>query len=110
MMLRISLDHLSALVHTEQHIEGTAGVPGHHDGPPASADAVEVQGDPELAEAMVDELLIQQVNASFGSSAARHVLSRCSRRKDSASDISCTAFFSSEVCLMTVTSGVMLPR
>ncbi len=38
--------------------------------PPASADAVEVQGDPELAEAMVDELLIQQVNASFGEGAA----------------------------------------
>ncbi len=38
--------------------------------PPASADAVEVQGDPELAEAMADELLIQQVNASFGEEAA----------------------------------------
>ena len=38
--------------------------------PPASADAVEVQGDPELAEALADELLIQQVNASFGEEAA----------------------------------------
>lgn len=38
--------------------------------PPASAGAVEVQGDPELAEALADELLIQQVNASFGEEAA----------------------------------------
>ena len=38
--------------------------------PPASTDAVEVQGDPELAEALADELLIQQVNASFGEEAA----------------------------------------
>ena len=38
--------------------------------PPASADAVEFQGDPELAEALADELLIQQVNASFGEEAA----------------------------------------
>ena len=37
---------------------------------PASTDAVEVQGDPELAEALADELLIQQVNASFGEEAA----------------------------------------
>ena len=32
MMLRISLHHLFALVHTIQHMEGTAAVPGHHDG------------------------------------------------------------------------------
>ena len=38
--------------------------------PPASTAAVEVQGDPELAEALADELLIQQVNASFGEEAA----------------------------------------
>ncbi len=38
--------------------------------PPASADAVEFQGDPELAEALADELLIQQVNASFEEEAA----------------------------------------
>ena len=38
--------------------------------PPASAVTVEAQGDPELAEAMADELLIQQVNASFGEEAA----------------------------------------
>ena len=37
---------------------------------PASTDAVEVQGDPALAEALADELLIQQVNASFGEEAA----------------------------------------
>ena len=38
--------------------------------PPASTAAVEVQGDPELAEALADELLIQQVNTSFGEEAA----------------------------------------
>ena len=38
--------------------------------PPASAGAVEVQGNPELAEALADELLIQQVNTSFGEEAA----------------------------------------
>ncbi len=38
--------------------------------PPASADAVEARGDPALAEALADELLIQQVNASFGEEAA----------------------------------------
>lgn len=38
--------------------------------PPASTAAVEIQGDPELAEALADELLIQQVNASFGEEAA----------------------------------------
>ena len=38
--------------------------------PPASTVAVEVQGDRELAEALADELLIQQVNASFGEEAA----------------------------------------
>lgn len=38
--------------------------------PPASTAAVEVQGDSELAEALADELLIQQVNASFGEEAA----------------------------------------
>lgn len=38
--------------------------------PPASTAAAEVQGDPELAEALADELLIQQVNASFGDEAA----------------------------------------
>ena len=38
--------------------------------PPASTAAVEVQGDPALAEALADELLIQQVNASFGGEAA----------------------------------------
>lgn len=38
--------------------------------PPASTAAVEVQGDQELAEALADELLIQQVNASFGEEAA----------------------------------------
>ena len=38
--------------------------------PPASAVTVEVQGNPELAEALADELLIQQVNASFGEEAA----------------------------------------
>lgn len=38
--------------------------------PPASTAAVEVQGEPELAEALADELLIQQVNASFGEEAA----------------------------------------
>ena len=37
--------------------------------PPASTAAVEVQGDRELAEALADELLIQQVNASFGEEA-----------------------------------------
>ena len=37
---------------------------------PASTAAVEAQGDPELAEALADELLIQQVNASFGEEAA----------------------------------------
>ena len=37
---------------------------------PASTAAVEVQGDRELAEALADELLIQQVNASFGEEAA----------------------------------------
>ena len=36
---------------------------------PASTAAVEVQGDRELAEALADELLIQQVNASFGEEA-----------------------------------------
>ena len=38
--------------------------------PPSSTAAVEVQGDRELAEALADELLIQQVNASFGEEAA----------------------------------------
>ena len=38
--------------------------------PPASTAAVEVQGGQELAEALADELLIQQVNASFGEEAA----------------------------------------
>ena len=38
--------------------------------PPASTAAVEAQGDPELAEVLADELLIQQVNASFGEEAA----------------------------------------
>ena len=38
--------------------------------PPASTAAVEVQGDRELAEALADELLIQQVNASFGEEVA----------------------------------------
>ena len=38
--------------------------------PPASTAAVEFQGDRELAEALADELLIQQVNASFGEEAA----------------------------------------
>ena len=38
--------------------------------PPASTAAVEVQGDRELAEALADELLIQQVNATFGEEAA----------------------------------------
>ena len=38
--------------------------------PPASTTAVEVQGDRELAEALADELLIQQVNSSFGEEAA----------------------------------------
>lgn len=38
--------------------------------PPASTAAVEVQGDQELAEALADELLIQQVNVSFGEEAA----------------------------------------
>ena len=38
--------------------------------PPTSTAAVEVQGDPALAEALADELLIQQVNASFGEEAA----------------------------------------
>ena len=38
--------------------------------PPASTAAVEIQGDPALAEALADELLIQQVNASFGEEAA----------------------------------------
>lgn len=38
--------------------------------PPASTAAVEAQGDQELAEALADELLIQQVNASFGEEAA----------------------------------------
>ena len=37
---------------------------------PTSTAAVEVQGDRELAEALADELLIQQVNASFGEEAA----------------------------------------
>lgn len=38
--------------------------------PPTSTAAVEAQGDRELAEALADELLIQQVNASFGEEAA----------------------------------------
>ena len=38
--------------------------------PPASAQAVEGLDDPELAEALADELLIQQVNASFGEEVA----------------------------------------
>lgn len=38
--------------------------------PPASTAAVEVQGDRELAEALADELMIQQVNATFGEEAA----------------------------------------
>ena len=38
--------------------------------PPSSTAAVEAQGDRELAEALADELLIQQVNASFGEEAA----------------------------------------
>ena len=38
--------------------------------PPASTAAVEAQGERELAEALADELLIQQVNASFGEEAA----------------------------------------
>ena len=38
--------------------------------PPASTAAVEVQGDRELTEALADELLLQQVNASFGEEAA----------------------------------------
>ena len=38
--------------------------------PPDPTAAVEVQGDRELAEALADELLIQQVNASFGEEAA----------------------------------------
>ena len=38
--------------------------------PPASTAAVEAQGDQALAEALADELLIQQVNASFGEEAA----------------------------------------
>ena len=38
--------------------------------PPASAAAVEAQGAPALTEALADELLIQQVNASFGEEAA----------------------------------------
>ena len=37
---------------------------------PASTAAVEVQSDQELAEALADELLVQQVNASFGEEAA----------------------------------------
>lgn len=37
---------------------------------PASTASVEVQDDRELAEALADELLIQQVNASFGEEAA----------------------------------------
>ena len=38
--------------------------------PPNPAARMEVQGDRELAEALADELLIQQVNASFGEEAA----------------------------------------
>ena len=38
--------------------------------PPDPTTAVEVQGNRELAEALADELLIQQVNASFGEGAA----------------------------------------
>ena len=38
--------------------------------PPVSTAAVKFQGAPELAEALADELLIQQVNASFGEEAA----------------------------------------
>ena len=38
--------------------------------PPNSAAQMEVQGDRELTEALADELLIQQVNASFGEEAA----------------------------------------
>ena len=38
--------------------------------PPNSAARMEVQGDRELTEALADELLIQQVNASFGEEAA----------------------------------------
>ena len=38
--------------------------------PPSSTAAVEAQGDRELAEALADELLIQQVNATFGEEAA----------------------------------------
>ena len=37
---------------------------------PASTAMMEVQGDSELAEALADDLLIQQVNASFGEEAA----------------------------------------
>ena len=54
----------SAFTSGQRHTEGLEPEP------PASADAVEVQGDPELAEALADELLIQQVNASFGEEAA----------------------------------------
>ena len=54
----------SAFKSGQRHTEGLEPEP------PASADAVEVQGDPELAEALADELLIQQVNASFGEEAA----------------------------------------
>jgi hypothetical protein len=42
--------------------------------PPAAA-AVEVQGNQELTEAMADELLIQQVNASFGEEVATDAVS-----------------------------------
>ena len=38
--------------------------------PPNAAARVEVQGDPALAEALADELMLQQVNASFGEGAA----------------------------------------
>ena len=38
--------------------------------PPNATTRVEVQGDPALAEALADELMLQQVNASFGEGAA----------------------------------------
>ena len=54
----------SAFKSGQRHTEGLQPEP------PTSTVAVEVQGDPELAEAPADELLIQQVNASFGEEAA----------------------------------------
>jgi hypothetical protein len=58
------------------------------------------------------EVVVLEVSwaSTSRSSAARYSPSKCSRRKDSASVIACTAFFSSEVCRIAVASGERLPR